>query len=173
MMPIPTLTDKAKARFLSKVSIVPTADGCMEWMAGRNKAGYGTVSLGNKTFVATRIMYALHYGIDPSELNVCHTCDNPPCINPEHLFLGTKADNMQDMLSKGRANKACGERHRSRTSPETLSRGDTHNSSKLTAADIPLIRADTRMHCVIADEYGVVRSVISNIKRRHTWKHIA
>ena len=170
---MPELTEKNKRNFLKKVSTTPTETGCLEWTAYRDKDGYGKFGFNRNHFRSTRIAYFLATGVDPGDLCVCHRCDNPPCINPEHLFLGTYERNTQDMLRKGRANKPCGERHRSRTSPETLPRGEAHGMAKLTATDIPIIRDDTRRQKDIAADYGVSQAIIGLIKQRKRWKHVA
>lgn len=94
-------------RFSSKASIVES--GCHEWMAHRNKEGYGTFSLKGRQVLAHRFAFELHFGIKPGDKCVCHHCDNPSCVNPEHLFLGTFADNNHDRDRKGRTCRTSGE----------------------------------------------------------------
>ena len=74
---------------------------CIEWWGTRDSHGYGVLKRGGKQVKAHRMIYTECFG-DPGELWVLHHCDNPPCVNPEHLFLGTAVDNVQDMMSKGR-----------------------------------------------------------------------
>lgn len=93
--------ETVKARFWSKVSI-GAPDDCWEWQAYATKQGYGKFSIGKKLYMAHRVSYKLTYGDFDQSLDCCHKCDNPRCVNPNHLFLGTTKDNMQDMLSKGR-----------------------------------------------------------------------
>ena len=77
-------------------------DECWDWLGYRLKLGYGQVCVGGGKFVASRVAYFLHRGVDPGELMVCHKCDRPPCCNPGHTFLGTVHDNADDMIAKGR-----------------------------------------------------------------------
>jgi hypothetical protein len=79
-------------------------DACWEWNGSRNEHGYGKLNGGSgRILKASRASYELHYGVDPGDQDVLHTCDNPPCVNPAHLFLGDAAANAQDMARKGRA----------------------------------------------------------------------
>ena len=77
-------------------------NGCWLWTAARRTTGYGVFSFNGKPVTASRVSYILYHGVDPGDLFVCHTCDNPSCVNPEHLFLGTNLDNVNDRIAKGR-----------------------------------------------------------------------
>jgi hypothetical protein len=104
---------------------------------------------------------------------VLHHCDNPPCVRPDHLFLGTHADNMRDMTAKRR--EARGERHGSRVRPERILRGEQLPHTRLTAEDVAAIhvrlRAGERQRAVAA-EFGVTQSLISLIVQRKVWAHL-
>ena len=133
--------------------------------------------------------YFLHYGINPGLLSVLHRCDNPPCCNPAHLFLGTALDNAIDMSQKGRA--ATGESNGarryperlkrgddnvSRANPELLKRGDDHPNAKLTESAVRDMRSryvpQKITFRMLAEEYGVDQSLVSLIVKRKSWKHV-
>ena len=171
-IPIPILTESDRERITSKISTVQTSTGCLEWTAYTDKYGYGIVRLKRKTILAHRVAYLIATGNDPREMCVCHTCDNPSCVNPLHLFLGTPAENQIDKERKKRGNHPTGDNNGSRTHPHKRPRGEGHWNSKLTAADIPIIRSDPRSHRVIASEFGVAGSLISHIKSRKLWAYI-
>lgn len=111
---------------------------------------------------AHRISYRIYNGEIPYGMYVCHHCDNPRCVNPEHLFLGTQADNMHDCAVKGR-----------KTPSGSI--GERHGMSKLSASQVIEIR-ERNSHgergSELADEYGMSRAAISLIVNRHIWKSI-
>ena len=91
-------------RFLKKISPEPNT-GCWLWTGSSDTRGYGHISTGKRTdapLMAHRVSYALHCGPIPKGMNVCHTCDTPACVNPDHLWIGSHADNARDMVVKGR-----------------------------------------------------------------------
>ena len=151
--PIPELTDKQKRNFWRKVD-VRGPDECWPWIAGIFRHGYGKFKLKSGNFGAHRISLALD-GRDPCELVARHTCDNPPCCNPSHLLSGTVADNVRDMVERGR-----------------MAKGVNRGGTKFSLLDIPIIRADIRSHRTIAADYGVRHAVIGKIKRRELWAHV-
>src|SRR5690606_12878457 len=103
-------TPKEIHRFWSKVDMSGGPNSCWEWQGSRDADGYGRftsnrskrLGFGPKSWVASRAAWLIHTGHLPGDLLVCHHCDNPPCVNPAHLFLGTNNDNMRDMNRKGR-----------------------------------------------------------------------
>lgn len=86
-------------RFWSKVN---KSDGCWMWTTGKNRSGYGMFKANKKMFISSRLSYQLQNGEIPKGMFVCHKCDNPSCVNPDYLFLGTPQDNVDDMIAKGR-----------------------------------------------------------------------
>lgn len=103
--------------------------GCLVWSGKSfNQQGYGIVRHNGRNTSAHRLAWILANGPIPEGLHVCHRCDNPPCCNPEHLFIGTRKDNMQDCLAKGRF--ATGDRSGARLHPEKLPRGDDNFARK-------------------------------------------
>ena len=144
-------------RFATKIN---KTDTCWLWKGGKDKDGYGMFN-GRVDGVlqarAHRYSYARHRGPIPSTMNVCHTCDVRACVNPDHLFLGTMAENMDDKMAKGR--------HRT---PE----GEKHYRAVLTEEDAKAILADSRTHSRIATDYNVSRTTISSLKARRSWPHL-
>jgi predicted XRE-type DNA-binding protein len=137
-------------RFLSKVKRGRPND-CWEWQGTRMYKGYGHIAVRRKFYRAHRVAWVLHHRQRiPKGMFVCHTCDNPPCCNPAHLFLGTNVDNMQDMLSKGR------------------------QAAKLTENHVRWIRKlATRKGITqtrIARLFGVSQTAISHIIHRKLWR---
>jgi hypothetical protein len=110
--------------------------------------------------------WLFRYGPIPEGLHVCHHCDNPPCVNPAHLFLGTRSDNMRDMVAKGR--------HVASTNPGTMARGSRQGLSKLTEQDVADIRERYAPGngVVLAREYGVHPRTIMRAVNGFTWGHV-
>jgi hypothetical protein len=142
-------------RFWAKVDI-GGPDDCWEWTGTKNKKfKHGRVGKDYKLVLAHRLSWELTNGPIPEGICVCHKCDNPPCCNPNHLFLGTKKDNMQDMIKKGRSNYL---------------NGEAHGSAKLTTAQVlEILRVGkARTSTEWAAEFGVSRSCIKHVWSRRT-----
>ena len=127
------------------------ADGCWPWRGARQQQGYGQLRVGRKGPVisAHRLSWELHNGPIPEGLWVLHHCDNPPCVNPDHLFIGTQADNMAYMIAKGRKAKHYKAHTRVR---------------KLTDDQVRAIREDDRPSHYVAADYGVSEITIYSIR---------
>ena len=160
-------------RFWAKVDATGGPSACWPWLGALTK-GYGYLGRGNRSWYAHRFAWQQVIGPIPNGLLVCHRCDNPPCCNPVHLFLGTDADNVRDMIAKGRI--ATGSKHRSRTHPETIRRGEDHHSARLTVADVRAIRLRYRQGGIrqrdLGQAYGVTQTMIGRIVRGTAWRHV-
>ncbi len=143
--------------------ILPSPSGCWEWTGGRNDKGYGTVRWDDKNRLAHRIAYTLAIGPIPDGLGVCHTCDNPPCCRPDHLFPGTQLDNIRDAKAKGRLNS------------RGFGAGEASPHSRLTDADVASIRvlAPTMTRVELGRRFGVTPQNISRIVTGKGWRHTA
>lgn len=145
-------------RFLARPVLVDEV-GCWIWTGSRTKGGYGKIRSGNRSIYAHRLSIFVHRGVDPDGFSVCHHCDNPSCINPDHLFASTTRGNSEDAHWKGRLGR-------------NQLRGDENGNSKLRAADIPIIRSSSATLGELGKRYGVHATAIGMAKRRKTWRHI-
>lgn len=157
--------EKRFLRYLNKSS----EDSCWVYTGSIDRKGYGVVSRGGRgatCYKAHRLSYELYKGPIPEGLCVCHRCDNPPCCNPSHLFLGTKGDNNRDMYAKGRNNNT------------NNAKGEHHALAKLNADKVREIRASWESEKPrpeqreLAKRYGVDQQVIWSVIHRKTWKHV-
>jgi hypothetical protein len=156
-------SDKARERFSDRfwARVKPANErGCREWSGRKHiRNGYGVIDLDGRPQLAHRIAYTLATGRDPGDLSICHTCDNPPCCEPSHLWAGTHQENMDDMAQKGRAN-----------APVFI--GEKHPRAKLSEEEIRDIRGSLLSDKILASDYGVTTENIRRIKTRKSWRHI-
>lgn len=146
-----------ETRFWSKV-LIREPDECWPWTACTNRGGYGKFKNGDTSVSAHRKAYELVVAPIPKGLLVCHNCDNPPCCNPNHLFVGTHLDNQHDRYMKGRS-----------------ARGEVGGKAKLT--EVMVLEARERLLAgetptALSQEYGVTRQHLSQIKLGHRWVYL-
>lgn len=137
--------------------------GCLEWQGAvinrvdRSRA-YGVLRFRGRNVLVHRLSWEVAYGPVPEGLNVLHRCDNPRCFNPDHLFLGTQADNLADCIAKGRC-----------------SQGEGHYNSKLTEADVVTIRrmkASGSSYKTLREMFGVSQGVVQRVVAGKSWRHV-
>lgn len=133
---------------------------CLEWMGYRSKFGYGKIFIKGKSAFAHRAAWEEVNGEIPDGIFCCHKCDNRACILVSHLFLGTRQDNIMDMVLKKRRRGVGGQK------------GEAHHTSKLKSDDVYAIRATNTPVPDLMKMYGISRSRISAIRNKTTWKHL-
>jgi hypothetical protein len=133
---------------------IQRGDECWVWMGAKHHSGYGVMSFGCRCCQTHRLAWFFAHGPIPRGLCVCHHCDNPPCCNPAHLFLGTRADNTRDAIKKGRM----------------CSVGSRNPNAKLTPWEVKEIRRSSDTHAALARMFGVTEAAVWRIKNHKTWK---
>ena len=151
---IPQLSQTQIANFHKRVNKTSNIDECWIWIGYKDKKGYGQVGFNNKVYLCHRISYFLFYNVDPKDLMVCHSCDNPSCCNPNHFFLGSALDNVNDAIIKNRR---------------------YNKGFKLNAVDVVQIKTLIEQGLSrrkIAKIFNVQHPAIDNIANGKSWKHI-
>lgn len=140
--------------------------GCWIWRGNVNTAtGYGRLFFRGRNLFAHRVSFGLHHGPIPDGMNVCHHCDNPPCVNPEHLFLGTDRDNVDDKMRKGRWGGG-------------VTRGSRHHHAVLDESQVSEIKGLLRLphfhgkYAQMGRAFGVDECAIHHIKSGRSWAHV-
>ena len=151
----------AKERLLDGIEII-TESGCWIWMKAVSPAGYGKISYLGKNRIAHRVSYMEFIGGIPGDLCALHRCDTPSCINPNHLFLGTKGDNNRDAMRKGRC----------RSGSYYREKGDWNCNVKLTKEQVLYIRASDETQIKLAKKFNVSRATIGDARTRKTWRYV-
>jgi hypothetical protein len=148
------MNEKEFNRFFKKIDSISNSNNCWEWTASLS-GGYGQFKVDKKQFPAHRWSAQYLAGLSINNMVVCHKCDNPKCVNPEHLFVGNHQDNMTDMVNK--------KRHM---------HGVNHYKTKITENDVRYIRSSTKSGYQLAKDFNVTEQHIGHIKNYRTWKHI-
>lgn len=155
---IPVITPDRREAIFSQISRCEI-DKCWPWLGYKNDRNYGIVKFSGGLFRATRIIYFMETGVDPGQFMVCHSCDNPPCCNPKHLFLGTGKQNSQDASQKG-----------------LYTRGEKQWRSVLTDELVVQIRALNKNEGIgyrrISKRLNVSYQAVQGVLYGITWKHI-
>ena len=147
--------DELWARIRARITVTPT--GCWEWGGKLDRDGYGFIGVKDVRWRVHRLAYKLHTGIEPTaDQHVCHRCDNPPCCNPDHLFLGTAADNAADRKAKGRTRYVL----------PPPARGEANHAAKLTDDQVREIRDSTGPRTEIAIQFGVHPEYVTALRAR-------
>jgi hypothetical protein len=146
--------DELLSRFLAKV--VKCDHGCWLWIGAKNPQGYGKLRVGKKTHDAHRVAYRLFKEKIPKGLYVTHSCDNPSCVNPDHLFAKTQRENSQEAVERGLLDN----------------KGEKHYKNKFSEEDAKAILASVEPYPKLAERYGVSKSCISSVKNGYTWKYL-
>lgn len=147
--------------FVEFWSYVQMTDSCWIWNGYRDKTGYGRMTYEGKAMLTHRLAWIITFGNIPSKKNILHICDNPPCVNPAHLYVGTQAENVRDRVIRGRSN---------------YNRGEQCFNSKLNPSKVQAIRRKYSTEKVstykLGEEFGVSHHTIRKVVQRRTWAHV-
>lgn len=158
------LDQTLRQRVLSRID---RSEGCWSWVGTQSIDGYGVIKYKGRQYKAHRLVWEIFNGPIPDNMFVCHKCDNPSCVNPDHLFIGTPNDNVQDMMRKGR--------HRVGDKSQCL-RGEDHPFSKLTQSQVLDIdrfyREGLLTRAELAERYKVSKALVDKIVQHSHWNHV-
>lgn len=148
-----------KSKFLRFVKIPENPNDCWVWVGGKDSSGYGSIRWKGKILSSHRLSYEIHIGEIPERLCVCHICDNPICVNPKHLKLGTQYDNYQDMVNKNRG---------------YIAPGEANGKSKITKSQameiIRLYKTGKFSQKELGEQFGISQSHTSDIINHKKWR---
>lgn len=177
---LPALSSEEISKFWASV-LVGAETECWIFTGFRNESDYGMFGVSRngkwQRYRAHRLSYLIASGEDPAEYQVIHSCDTPPCVNPAHLRKATNAENVRDMIAKGR--NPHGDTHWARRMPDRVLRGEANGSAKLTAEGVREIRRrwDNRGNEPVsmyrlAKEYGLSNGYVKRLVERQSWVHL-
>ncbi len=149
---------------LDRYSMPEPNSGCHLWLASVNPAGYGRLRYDGEARLAHRLSWMVEYGPIPTGMCVCHKCDVPACINPNHLWLGTRYDNSTDMRRKGRSSDG---------RPRPSARGSLNGNSRYSEETMLAVRLASGRHADIAARFGVSKTLVGYVKRGIQWGYLA
>lgn len=155
--------NKEEALYYLVSNSIVNERGCWEWLGRVNEHGYGTCCRklnGQKLWLIHRWSWAIRNGKIPDEMSVLHRCDNPACVNPDHLWIGTMQDNTLDMVMKGRANRSHGEKH------------FRHKVTESNVTEIRRLSGIGISRRKIASIFGITHANVKNIVLRRTWRSV-
>lgn len=152
--PIPSLDEVEAEKFWRRVQ---KGDGCWLWTGPTDRRGYGDHRIGGRHVRAHRVAYEIANREAPGALLVCHACDNPTCVNPDHLFLGSHADNNADCIRKGRARPA---------------KGEAHGKHRLTVELVREFRSSPLSNRALARLHGVSNTTVMRARNGQHWGHV-
>jgi hypothetical protein len=157
---------ESKKNYIEKRTNKKTEDECWPWSGSIGSDGYGKAKRLGKTLRAHRLVYSYYKGEIPANHFVCHSCDNPLCVNPRHLWTGTHKENELDKTNKGRRSPSPSISH-----PNTLSRGENHHKAKLKNNDVDHILQSKEPTKILVQKYNVSRTTIQRIRKGLSWGH--
>ena len=144
--------EKMTHKLMSKVK---KTDSCWIWTGSKSDSGYGWITINHRRYLVHRLSYMLHIGEIPPKALICHTCDNPLCVNPDHLYVGSNMTNTEDKLKRNRLGKM-GQKH---LTPDTV-------------RAIRYRHAEGETVCALADEYSISPRMIRYICAKHAWRDV-
>ena len=156
--PVPQLSARALVTFENTFIPEPNS-GCWLWMKDWGSRGYGQFEINGRMYLSHRISYSTYVGPIPHGAHVLHKCDNPACVNPDHLYLGTHRENMRDMSRRGRGKPP-------------LFLGEACPWARVTDEMVRKIRLEKRTSTLAAPDYGIAASTFNSIRRGEKWSHV-